>query len=120
MLGTLAGISITFISMRPAAQMWEAAVDRRCRCWCIILIGFFTDLKLPGNIPVGLAALLVGTAIGWIGGYMSAPDVGRGRAGHRHRAARRSTSTCSVTGLADVAPLLATAIPLGIYNFTEA
>src|SRR6476661_4103635 len=25
MLGTLAGISITFISMRPAAQMWEAA-----------------------------------------------------------------------------------------------
>ena len=24
MLGTLAGISITFISMRPAAQMWEA------------------------------------------------------------------------------------------------
>ena len=49
MLGTLAGISITFISMRPAAQMWEAA-------WiglpvlAIILIGFFTDVKLPfGN-----------------------------------------------------------------------
>ena len=42
----------------------------------IILVGFFTDLKLPGNIPVGLAALLVGTAIGWIGGYMSVPDVG--------------------------------------------
>ena len=74
MLGTLAGISITFISMRPAAQMWEAA-------WiglpvmAIILIGFFTDVKLPFGIPVGLAALLVGTAIGWIGGYMSAPDV---------------------------------------------
>ena len=73
-----------FISMRPAAQMWEAA-------WIglpvlgIILVGFFTDLKLPGNIPVGLAALLVGTAIGWIGGYMSVPDVGgRGRR-HRHR-----------------------------------
>ena len=28
MLGTLAGISITFISMRPAAQMWEVGVDR--------------------------------------------------------------------------------------------
>ncbi len=26
-------------------------------------------------MPVGLAALLVGTAIGWVGGYMSAPDV---------------------------------------------
>ncbi|MHA3021433.1 regulator [Mycobacterium sp. BMJ-28] len=118
MLGTLAGISITFISMRPAAQMWEAA-------WiglpvlAIILIGFFTDVKLPFGIPVGLAALLVGTAIGWIGGYMSAPDVGQ------------AISDIAVgvpdlrvdllfSGLSHLAPLLGTAIPLGVYNFTEA
>ncbi len=118
MLGTLAGISLTFISMRPAAQMWEVA-------WiglpvlAIILIGFFTDVRLPGNIPVGLAALLVGTAIGWIGGYMSVPDL---------------TSAVSdiavgipdlrvdmlLSGLGNLAPLLGTAIPLGVYNFTEA
>src|SRR6478672_11084297 len=42
LLGTLAGISLTFISMRPAAQIWEAA-------WIglpvlgIILVGFFTN-----------------------------------------------------------------------------
>ena len=118
MLGTLAGISITFISMRPAAQMWEAA-------WiglpvmAIILIGFFTDVKLPFGIPVGLAALLVGTAIGWIGGYMSAPDVGQ------------AVSDIAIgipdlridmlfSGLSHLAPLLGTAIPLGVYNFTEA
>jgi AGZA family xanthine/uracil permease-like MFS transporter len=118
MLGTLAGISITFISMRPAAQMWEAA-------WiglpvlAIILIGFFTDIRLPGNIPIGLVALLVGTAIGWIGGYMSAPDVGE------------AVSNIAIGvpdlrlellwhGLSDLAPLLGTAIPLGVYNFTEA
>lgn len=118
MLGTLAGISITFISMRPAAQMWEAA-------WiglpvlAIILIGFFTDVKLPFGIPVGLAALLVGTAIGWAGGYMSAPDVGQ------------AFSDIAVgvpdlrldllfSGLSNLAPLLGTAIPLGVYNFTEA
>ena len=52
----------------------------------IILVGFFTDLKLPGGIPVGLAALLVGTAIAWIGGYMSVPDVVG--LGPRHRARR--------------------------------
>ena len=118
MLGTLAGISITFISMRPAAQMWEAA-------WiglpvlAIILIGFFTDVRLPFGIPVGLAALLVGTAIGWIGGHMSAPDVSQ------------AVSDIAVgvpdlrldmlfSGLANLAPLLGTAIPLGVYNFTEA
>ena len=78
------------------------------------------DVRLPGNFPVGLAALLVGTAIGWIGGYMGARR--RSAAGEdiAHRPARRSSSTCCSTGLGDIAPLLATAIPLGIYNFTEA
>lgn len=116
MLGTLAGISIAFISMRPAAQMWEA-LWIAFPVMVIILIGFFTDLKLPGNIPVGLAALLVGSAIGWIGGYMSAPDV--------VTAARDVALSLPsfdvgrlVDGLSNVAPLLATAIPLGIY-FTE-
>src|SRR4051812_25658283 len=75
MLGTLAGISIAFISMRPAAQMWEA-LWIALPVMVIILIGFFTDLKLPGNIPVGLAALLLGTAIAWIGGGMSPPAAG--------------------------------------------
>jgi len=118
LLGTLAGISIAFISMRPAAQMWEAA-------WIalpvlvIILAGFLAGVRLPGNFPVGLAALLVGTAIAWAGGYMSAPDVS---------AAARDVAIAIpdlrlgllLDGLRNVAPLLATAIPLGVYNFTEA
>ncbi len=118
MLGTLAGISITFISMRPAAQIWEAA-------WIglpvlgIILVGFFTNMRLPGGIPVGLAALLVGTAIGWIGGYMSVPDV-------QQAVSQIAFAVPSLhvdllfTGLGNLAPLLATAIPLGVYNFAEA
>ncbi|TFV89208.1 regulator [Blastococcus sp. CT_GayMR16] len=118
MLGTLAGISLTFISMRPAAQMWEYA-------WiglpvlAIILIGFFTGAKLPGNIPVGLAALLVGTAIGWIGGAMSVPDV-TAAAKDIAIAVPDLRFDLLFDGLRDLAPLLATAIPLGVYNFTEA
>src|SRR5215213_10721033 len=74
MLGTLAGISITFISMRPAAQMWEAA-------WialpvlALIVIGFVSGVKLPGNFPIGLAALLLGSAIAWAGGFMETAAV---------------------------------------------
>ncbi|SEO92202.1 hypothetical protein [Trujillonella endophytica] len=118
MLGTLAGISLTFIAMRPAAQMWEYA-------WiglpvlAIILIGFFTDVRLPGNVPVGLAALLVGTAIGWIGGAMSVPDVSAA-AKDVAFALPDMRIDMLLDGLADLAPLLATAIPLGVYNFTEA
>ncbi len=118
MLGTLAGISITFISMRPAAQIWDAA-------WIglpvlgIILVGFFTNMRLPGGIPVGLAALLVGTAIGWIGGYMSVPDVQKA-VGQIAVAVPSLHFDLLFTGLGNIAPLLATAIPLGVYNFAEA
>jgi AGZA family xanthine/uracil permease-like MFS transporter len=118
LLGTLAGISLSFISMRPAAQIWETA-------WIglpvlgIILVGFFTDLKLPGNIPVGLAALLVGTALGWIGGYMSVPDV-TAAVGDIALAVPSLNLDLLGAGLTNLAPLLATAIPLGVYNFLEA
>ena len=118
MLGTLAGISLTFISMRPAAQIWAAA-------WIglpvlgIILVGFFTNIRLPGGIPVGLAALLVGTAIGWIGGYMSVPDVSEA-VSQIAIAVPTLHVDMLVNGLSNLAPLLATAIPLGVYNFAEA
>jgi adenine/guanine/hypoxanthine permease len=117
LLGTLAGISIAFISMRPAAQMWEA-LWIALPVMVIILIGFFTDLKLPGNIPVGLAALLVGTAIGWIGGYMSVPNVIEA-AGDVALSLPSLDVARLIDGLSNIGPLLATAIPLGIYNFTE-
>ena len=118
MLGTLAGISLTFISMRPAAQIWDAA-------WIglpvlgIILVGFFTNIRLPGGIPVGLAALLVGTAIGWIGGYMSVPDV-QAAVSDIAIAVPTLHVDLLLNGLGNLAPLLATAIPLGVYNFAEA
>src|SRR5690242_6875205 len=69
LLGTLAGISITFIAMLPAARMWSLAWVA-LPVFALLLIGLLTDTKLPGNFPIGLAALLVGTAVGWIGGAM--------------------------------------------------
>lgn len=118
LLGTLAGISVTFISMRPAAQMWEAA-------WvalpvlAIIVIGFVANVRLPGNIPIGLAALVVGTTVAWVGGYMSIDAVGDSA---EQIAIGLPTLNLDMLfdGLSGISPLLATAIPLGIYNFTEA
>jgi AGZA family xanthine/uracil permease-like MFS transporter len=117
LLGTLAGISVTFISMNPAGQMWRMA-------WialpvlALLLIGLLTDVRLPGNIPIGLAALLLGSAIGWIGGAMSVPDVS---AAARDIAVGLPSLHLGLLGdgLSEMAPLLATAIPLGVYNFTE-
>src|ERR1700754_492953 len=118
MLGTLAGISLTFISMRPAAQMW-GALWVALPVFMIIIAGFIAGVRLPGNFPVGLAALLVGSAIGWIGGFMEPAAVGDAA-----EAIAIGIPTLNVDllldGLNGISPLLATAIPLGVYNFTEA
>jgi AGZA family xanthine/uracil permease-like MFS transporter len=118
MLGALAGISLTFIAMQPAAEMWEAT-------WialpvlAVIIVGFVAGVRLPKNIPIGLAALVLGTAIGWIGGYMHGSDVS---AAAKDIAVGLPSLNFDLLGhgLNAISPLLATAIPLGVYNFCEA
>jgi adenine/guanine/hypoxanthine permease len=76
-------------------------------------------VRLPGNFPVGLAALLVGTTVAWVGGYMSVDTVSESA---EQIAVGIPTLNLDLLfdGLSGISPLLATAIPLGIYNFTEA
>src|SRR5689334_22725911 len=123
MLGTLAGISIAFISMRPALQMWEVPWIGLV-CFALVLIAWTANIRLPGGIPGGLAAVIVGSIIGWavsLGGwsdYMQTSAVAKSFEQFGLRIPMLSSDVWQ--GLAQVAPLLVTAIPLGIYNFTEA
>ncbi len=123
MLGTLAGISIAFISMRPAFQMWEVPWIGLV-CFALVLIAWTANIRLPGGLPGGLVAVIVGSAIGWVvslGGwsdYMQPAALAKATEQFGLRVPVFSADVWR--GLADVAPLLVTAIPLGIYNFTEA
>jgi AGZA family xanthine/uracil permease-like MFS transporter len=123
MLGTLAGISIAFISMRPAFQMWEVPWISLA-CFAIVLIAWTANIRLPGGIPGGLAAVVVGGVIGWAAAafgwsdYMKADGVSKAFETFGLHVPWFSLDV--FTGLANIGPLLATAIPLGIYNFTEA
>jgi AGZA family xanthine/uracil permease-like MFS transporter len=118
MLGALAGISLTFIAMQPAAEMWDAT-------WIalpvliVIIAGFVAGIRLPRKIPIGLAALVLGTAIGWIGGYMHPTEVSTAA---KDIAVGLPSLNLDLLGhgLSAISPLLATAIPLGVYNFCEA
>jgi len=123
MLGTLAGISIAFISMRPAFQMWEVPWIGMASL-AIVLIAWTAGVRLPGGVPGGLAAVIVGSILGWVAAfagwsnYMDPAAVGASMV--HFGLYVPSLSGDVVTGLKQVAPLLATAIPLGIYNFVEA
>jgi AGZA family xanthine/uracil permease-like MFS transporter len=123
MLGTLAGISIAFISMRPAFQSWEVPWIAFISL-AIVLISWTANVRLPGGLPGGLVAVIVGMIVGWAAtlfgwsAYMSPAGVSASFAQFGLHPPLPSADV--LAGLKDVAPLLVTAIPLGIYNFTEA
>jgi len=124
LLGTLAGVSITFISMRPALEMFMTPVIG-ITCFAIILLSWFGGVRYRG-IPAGLIAIGVGTVIAWVS-----------------TAAGLNYGGLSVKGLSDsvanfgfhiplpvfghvfsgfefLGILLVTAIPFGIYDLVEA
>jgi AGZA family xanthine/uracil permease-like MFS transporter len=123
MLGTLAGISIAFISLRPAFQMWEVPWIAFI-AFAIVLVSWMANVRLPFGLPGGLVAIIVGVVVGWVAYFFGWSDV--------VQAEQVSGSLAQFglhlpvpggevwRGLIDVAPLLVTAIPLGIYNFVEA
>src|SRR4029079_14346824 len=64
LLGTLAGVSVAFISMRPALEMFMTPVIGVV-CFAIILLSLFGGVRYFRGIPAGLLAIAVGTLIAW-------------------------------------------------------
>ena len=124
LLGTLAGVSITFISMRPALEAFLTPVIG-ITCFAIILLSWFGGVRYRG-IPAGLVAIGVGTAIAW----------GSSALGLHFGGMTLKGLTDSVTdfgfrfpipafghvfsGFQFLGVILVTAIPYGIYDLVEA
>lgn len=116
-LPRVAGVSITFIAMTPAMQTFRVPYIGFVS-FIIILVGWFGNIKMPFNIPVGLFAIIVGTAIGWGSGYMDYDALIISFSSVKPSYARFSISNV-VKGVKYAAPYLTAAIPLGLYNFFE-
>lgn len=122
LLGALAGMSITFISMRPAAQIWQAPWIGFV-AFAFILVGWMANKRMPFDAPVGLVAVIVSTVVAWAAVLLGWSNILEPSAVSDSVASLGLRvpvlSADVVQGLQDIAPLLASAIPLGIYNFTE-
>jgi AGZA family xanthine/uracil permease-like MFS transporter len=122
MLGTLAGISVAFISMAAAFEMWNAAWIALAT-FAIVMLSWTAGVRLPFGVPGGLAAIIVGTIIGWVSyfvfGWHGLDPKAVGDSFAQFGIHLPQPGTEVISGLTNVAPLLATAIPLGVYNFTE-
>src|SRR6202012_2209640 len=64
LLGTLAGVSVTFIAMRPALEMYMTP-QIGLVCFPIILVIWFGGVKYTKRIPAGLVAIAAGMIIAW-------------------------------------------------------
>jgi len=117
MLGTLAGVAITFIAMAPAFQVWQLGWIGMISLG-IISIGWLANVEFPFKIPAGLLAVIVGTILGWASGYMEFGAVEEAISGVR-LAVPIPQIQLLIDGLPRVVPYLVTAIPLAFYLFLE-
>jgi AGZA family xanthine/uracil permease-like MFS transporter len=125
LLGTLAGVSIAFISMRPALEMFMTPTIGIV-CFAVILASWFGGVRYFKGVPAGLVAIALGTIIAWgstavgldwgglTGAKLAASFANFGFAvpipavGHVFR------------GFEFLGVILVTAIPFGIYDLVEA
>jgi AGZA family xanthine/uracil permease-like MFS transporter len=125
LLGTLAGVSITFISMRPALEMFLTP-QIGLLCFAIILVAWFGGVKYPKGIPAGLIAIAAGMLIAWgstlfgfsIGG-LSVEKVTGAFANFGFSVPIPAFGHV-FSGFEFLGIILVTAIPFGIYDLVEA
>jgi len=117
MLSALAGASIAFIAMTPAMQTFKLPYIGFVSL-AVILIGWFGKIKMPFRIPAGLAAIILGTIIGWASGLMSYDKLIDSFISVNLEHARFSLSYIK-NGFSGALPYITAAIPLGFYNFFE-
>ena len=120
-----AGVSIAFIAIRPGMQILDPYPWIGLVCLAIVLGGWFAGVVFPGKIPAGLVAIGVGSIMAWgatLLGWAPVMDVEALRAsfGGLGLSIPLPEIGSLVAGFKNIAPLLVTAIPFGVYDFIEA
>jgi AGZA family xanthine/uracil permease-like MFS transporter len=125
LLGTLAGVSIAFISMRPALEMFMTPMIGVV-CFVIIIASWFGGVRYFRGIPAGLVAIAAGTLIAW-----GSTAVGLNYGGMTLKSLGASVASFGFSlpmpafshvfgGFEFLGVILVTAIPFGIYDLVEA
>jgi adenine/guanine/hypoxanthine permease len=124
LLGTLAGVSIAFISMRPALEIFMTPAIGIV-CLAVILTSWFGGVRYFRGLPAGLVAIVVGSVIAW-----GSTALGLGWGGMSLAALGDSFANFGFAlpmpalnhvfgGFEFLGVILVTAIPFGIYDLVE-
>jgi AGZA family xanthine/uracil permease-like MFS transporter len=125
LLGTLAGVSIAFISMRPALEMFMTPFIG-ITCFAIILVSWFGGVRYFRGVPAGLIAIAVGCTIAW-GSNLFGLGYGGMKLENIWQAVANFGFSMPIpaadhvfSGFQFLGVILVTAIPFGIYDLVEA
>jgi adenine/guanine/hypoxanthine permease len=125
LLGTLAGVSITFISMRPALEIYMTPVIG-LTCFAIIAVNWLGGFRYPKGIPAGLVAIAVGMLIAWGSNLVGLNYGGLSGKGVTDAFANFGFNlplpafNHVFSGFHYLGVILVTAVPFGIYDLVEA
>lgn len=126
LLGTLAGVSVAFISMRPAMEIFMTSIIG-LTCLAIIMASWFGGVKYPKGLPAGLVAIIVGMVIAWVCSAAGFPEIGGMSAeklGESFASFGFSIPLPAIdhvfSGFEFLGFILVTAIPFGVYDLVEA
>ncbi len=124
LLGALAGVSIAFISLRPALDMYMTPAIGVI-CFAILIASWFGGVRYKG-VPAGLVAIAVGSLIAW---GSTALGLDYGGMTLKNLSASFASFGFSFpipafahvfSGFQFLGVILVTAIPFGIYDLVEA
>lgn len=125
LLGTLAGVSIAFISMRPAMEIYMTSIIG-LTCLAIIMVSWFGGVRYPKGMPAGLIAIIVGMVLAW-GSTLLGFDMGGMSFGELAASFANFGFTVPLpavdhvfSGFEFLGFILVTAIPFGVYDLVEA
>jgi adenine/guanine/hypoxanthine permease len=125
LLGTLAGVSITFIALRPTLQLFMTPVIGLLAL-AIIMVSWFGGLRFFKGLPAGLVAIGAGMLIAWVSTATGHSIGGMSLAGLRESFTHFGFSVPLpavdhvFSGFQFLGVILVTAIPFGIYDLVEA
>src|SRR5258706_3232734 len=125
LLGALAGVSIAFISMKPALDMYmQQGIG--LVCFVILLASWVGGVRYYRGLPAGLVAIIAGSAIAW-----GSTAIGLNFGGMTFANLTGSFASFGFSlplpainhvfgGFEFLGVILVTAIPFGIYDLVEA
>jgi AGZA family xanthine/uracil permease-like MFS transporter len=115
LLATLAGAALAYIALLPTLDLFARPVVGLVPL-AVILLGYFAHIRLPLNLPAGLVAVGVGSALAWATGLMTADAIGPAMQNAGLYLPRPSVEAV-LGGLKDVLPFLSAVAPLAVMNF---